>query len=78
MTKKKCRGSEAAITNLFNIYNLSNLIYLKTFLPFFIQYDTERIGRLSKRLIDGITSKVNNVVRNGDPNATYPGTDKTW
>lgn len=38
-----------------------------------MQYDTERIERLSKRLIDGITSKVNHVVRNGDPNSTYPG-----
>lgn len=38
-----------------------------------MQYDANRIERLSKRLIDGITSKVNHVVRNGDPNATYPG-----
>ncbi|POG57597.1 pyridoxal phosphate-dependent transferase [Rhizophagus irregularis DAOM 181602=DAOM 197198] len=38
-----------------------------------MQYDANRIDRLSKRLIDGITSKVNHVVRNGDPNATYPG-----
>jgi cysteine desulfurase len=42
---------------------------------FLLQYDADRIDRLSKRLIDGITSKVNHVVRNGDPNATYPGTD---
>ncbi|RGB26173.1 pyridoxal phosphate-dependent transferase [Rhizophagus diaphanus] len=38
-----------------------------------MQYDANRIESLSKRLIDGITSKVNHVVRNGDPNATYPG-----
>ncbi|CAI2164165.1 10901_t:CDS:2 [Funneliformis geosporum] len=33
----------------------------------------DRVKRLSKRLIDGITSKVQHVVRNGDPTATYPG-----
>ncbi|RIA93912.1 pyridoxal phosphate-dependent transferase [Glomus cerebriforme] len=38
-----------------------------------MQYDAERVKHLSNRLIDGIMSKVKHVVRNGDPNATYPG-----
>ncbi|CAG8519486.1 5476_t:CDS:2, partial [Ambispora leptoticha] len=38
-----------------------------------MEYDSERIKRLSKRLVEGITSKVQNVVRNGDVNLTYPG-----
>ncbi|KAI8615599.1 cysteine desulfurase [Chytriomyces sp. MP71] len=36
-------------------------------------YDHERISMLSKRLIDGVTSQVTHVIRNGDPVATYPG-----
>ncbi|KAJ3029764.1 UNVERIFIED_CONTAM: cysteine desulfurase [Siphonaria sp. JEL0065] len=36
-------------------------------------YDSKRISMLSKRLIDGITSQVTHVIRNGDPVATYPG-----
>ncbi|KAI8992051.1 cysteine desulfurase [Mycotypha africana] len=36
-------------------------------------YDHERISRLSKRLIEGIVSKVDNVHRNGDPEYGYPG-----
>ncbi|CAG8472465.1 4340_t:CDS:2 [Funneliformis caledonium] len=38
-----------------------------------MQYDSDRIKLLSKRLIDGITSQVQNVVRNGDPTSSYPG-----
>lgn len=38
-----------------------------------LQYDDKRISRLSKRLIDGITAKVEQVVRNGDDVHTYPG-----
>ncbi|KAK9728627.1 cysteine desulfurase [Basidiobolus ranarum] len=36
-------------------------------------YDTKRIKMLSDRLINGITSGVPNVVRNGDPEHNYPG-----
>ncbi|KAJ3113690.1 cysteine desulfurase [Phlyctochytrium bullatum] len=38
-----------------------------------MKYDSERIKKLSDRLITGITSKVEHVVRNGDPGSTYPG-----
>ncbi|KAG2178330.1 hypothetical protein INT44_001480 [Umbelopsis vinacea] len=38
-----------------------------------MEYDDKRISRLSKRLIDGIQSKVEQVVRNGDDVHTYPG-----
>ena len=37
------------------------------------QYDGHRIEQLSQRLIAGITSRLDNVVRNGDPEQTYPG-----
>ncbi|RUS22161.1 cysteine desulfurase [Endogone sp. FLAS-F59071] len=36
-------------------------------------YDHERISKLSRRLIEGITSKVDHVIRNGDPDRTYAG-----
>ncbi|RKP12316.1 hypothetical protein BJ684DRAFT_21136 [Piptocephalis cylindrospora] len=35
--------------------------------------DTEHIKRLSDKLIQGITSKLEHVVRNGDPDHCYPG-----
>ncbi|KAH8551703.1 cysteine desulfurase [Umbelopsis sp. PMI_123] len=38
-----------------------------------MEYDHKRISRLSKRLIDGITSQVEQVIRNGDDVHTYPG-----
>ncbi|XP_064598892.1 cysteine desulfurase-like [Liolophura sinensis] len=38
-----------------------------------MEYDHKRINMLSKRLIDRITSQVPNVIRNGDPDKTYPG-----
>lgn len=38
-----------------------------------MEYDHNRISKLSKRLIDRITDKVPNVIRNGDPEKTYPG-----
>lgn len=37
------------------------------------QYDYERVKKLSKRLIDKITSELTHVVINGDPDRTYPG-----
>ncbi|CAG8723840.1 14883_t:CDS:2, partial [Cetraspora pellucida] len=36
-------------------------------------YDAKRVKKLSQRLVDGIMRKVQHVVRNGDPNASYPG-----
>ncbi|MBN8555867.1 MAG: IscS subfamily cysteine desulfurase, partial [Deltaproteobacteria bacterium] len=42
-------------------------------LLFFFKYDHERITRLSKRLIDKVTSELTHVVVNGDPERTYPG-----
>lgn len=38
----------------------------------FAQYDHAKISALSQRLINGITSQVDHVYRNGDPNG-YPG-----
>ncbi|KAF0507846.1 Cysteine desulfurase [Gigaspora margarita] len=38
-----------------------------------MDYDSERVKKLSQRLVDGIMGKVQHVVRNGDPNASYPG-----
>ncbi|PHZ13314.1 cysteine desulfurylase [Rhizopus microsporus ATCC 52813] len=38
-----------------------------------MEYDHQRISNLSKRLIDGITSKIEHVYRNGDPVHSYPG-----
>ncbi|CAO3635074.1 unnamed protein product [Cunninghamella blakesleeana] len=38
-----------------------------------LAYDHERISKLADRLITGITSKVEEVTRNGDDKATYPG-----
>jgi cysteine desulfurase len=36
-------------------------------------YDTEWIGYLSKKLQDGIQTRIPDVVRNGDPIHNYPG-----
>lgn len=38
-----------------------------------MEYDHKRISGLSKRLIDGIQSRVAEVHRNGDPEHNYPG-----
>ncbi|CAM0134759.1 cysteine desulfurase [Umbelopsis sp. WA50703] len=38
-----------------------------------MEYDHARISALSKRLIDGIQSQVEQVIRNGDDEHTYPG-----
>ncbi|KAJ1652862.1 cysteine desulfurase [Dispira simplex] len=37
------------------------------------EYDKQRIKKLSERLINGITSQLDHVVRNGDPEHSYPG-----
>ncbi|KAI8050377.1 mitochondrial cysteine desulfurase [Syncephalis plumigaleata] len=38
-----------------------------------MKHDSEHVERLSKRLIEGITSQVKHVVQNGDPKHFYPG-----
>ncbi len=38
-----------------------------------MDYDYERVSKLSKRLIDQITSELTHVVVNGDPQSRYPG-----
>ncbi|KAJ3177202.1 cysteine desulfurase [Gaertneriomyces sp. JEL0708] len=38
-----------------------------------MEYDSKWVNHLSTRLIEGITSRVANVVRNGDPESSYPG-----
>lgn len=38
-----------------------------------MEYDRQHVERLSSRLVDGLTSQVEHVVRNGDPEITYPG-----
>ncbi|XP_063955755.1 cysteine desulfurase-like [Lytechinus pictus] len=38
-----------------------------------MEYDHKRISALSERLINKITGELPDVIRNGDPNETYPG-----
>ena len=38
-----------------------------------LQYDGGHISRLSQKLVDGITSQLDHVIRNGDPEHTYDG-----
>lgn len=38
-----------------------------------LQYDRTHVSRLSKKLIDGITSQLDHVIRNGDSQQTYDG-----
>lgn len=38
-----------------------------------MEYDSQWINHLSKRLMDKIFSELTHVVRNGDPVQTYPG-----
>lgn len=40
---------------------------------FNFQYDRQHVDRLSSRLVNGITESVDYVIRNGDPEKTYPG-----
>ena len=38
-----------------------------------MDYDREHVERLSARLVNGIMSNIDSVVRNGDPSESYPG-----
>uniref|UniRef100_A0A914VE86 cysteine desulfurase n=1 Tax=Plectus sambesii TaxID=2011161 RepID=A0A914VE86_9BILA len=38
-----------------------------------MQMDYEHVSRLAKRLIDKVSSNVEQIIRNGDPEKTYPG-----
>ncbi|EGF78697.1 hypothetical protein BATDEDRAFT_90451 [Batrachochytrium dendrobatidis JAM81] len=38
-----------------------------------MESDSKRIKKMSDRLINTLTSKIPNVIRNGDPDSTYPG-----
>ncbi|EDV29074.1 uncharacterized protein TRIADDRAFT_18881 [Trichoplax adhaerens] len=38
-----------------------------------MEYDHKRISSLSKRLVDGITSQLDFVIRNGEPEYSFPG-----
>ncbi|PFX17454.1 Cysteine desulfurase, mitochondrial [Stylophora pistillata] len=38
-----------------------------------LEYDHKRVTELSKRLVNGITDGLTHVIRNGDPDHTYPG-----
>lgn len=38
-----------------------------------MEYDSRHVRRLSEQLVQGITSQVSHVIRNGDPQASYPG-----
>lgn len=68
-----CRGSENDAFQSYNVFCLSNIRADHSRLDY-MQYDHARISRLSKRLIDGIQSQVEQVIRNGDDQNTYPGT----
>lgn len=39
----------------------------------YLQSDRKHVEALSRRLIEGVTSQISHVVRNGDPKQTYPG-----
>jgi len=38
-----------------------------------MEYDSQHVNRLSKRLVEGISSALPSVIRNGDTSSTYPG-----
>lgn len=38
-----------------------------------LEYDHKRVTELSNRLVNGITSGLTHVIRNGDPDQSYPG-----
>ena len=38
-----------------------------------LQYDHKRVTELSDRLVNGITAGLTHVIRNGDPDQSYPG-----
>jgi cysteine sulfinate desulfinase/cysteine desulfurase-like protein len=38
-----------------------------------VKYDHERVSYLSQRMVDKVASKLDHVIRNGDPVQTYPG-----
>ena len=44
-----------------------------TYFAIFYQYDHKRITELSARLVNGITAGLTHVIRNGDPDRSYPG-----
>ena len=37
------------------------------------QYDHAHVSRLSERLVKGLMSQLDNVIRNGDERQSYPG-----
>lgn len=45
----------------------------QSFNALFLQYDHKRVTELSNRLVNGIASGLTHVVRNGDPDHSYPG-----
>ncbi len=62
-----------SIYTLKLLLSLSLSISTLKLLPSLPQYDSAIISRLSCRLVDGITSQLEHVVRNGDPKETYDG-----
>ena len=42
-----------------------------------LQYDSQHVKRLSSRLVNGITSQISHVIRNGDTEQNYPGSSTT-
>ena len=38
-----------------------------------VQYDHAHVSAMSERLVKGLTSRLDHVVRNGDERETYPG-----
>lgn len=45
----------------------------QSFNVLFLQYDHKRVTELSNRLLNGIAAGLTHVVRNGDPDHSYPG-----
>ena len=70
-------GLGAACEIAMNELEVSEVcVFFKRFVSIFslfFQYDSQRVSRLSRRLVDGITSQLDHVVRNGDPKETYDG-----
>lgn len=39
----------------------------------YIQYDYAHVSQMSERLVNGLVSQLDHVIRNGDKHQTYPG-----
>lgn len=75
-----CSGKTSLQPTFFIIYFMYLLLFLNQpiinsnlFLLSLCQYDHKRITELSARLVNGISAGLTHVIRNGDPDRSYPG-----